>query len=139
VSRPELHIEGNPQPSRVRQATPIDRIMEAVEWKPLPAPIGDEAKGLYATHDGVLAIGGLRFRCYQLNDGQRLLDADDVERVFDVQLAVNRLPDYKAAAAALAELVAAYYDDSDMRDARALDEARATLARLREGEAAHVG
>jgi len=37
---------------------------------------------LYATHEGVLAIGTFRFKVYQLNNGERVLDAKDVEQFF---------------------------------------------------------
>lgn len=60
---------------------PIEILLERLDWKRLPAPEGTD--GLYATHEGVLEIGELHLRCYMLNDGQRVFDADDIHRAFD--------------------------------------------------------
>lgn len=35
--------------------------------------------GLYATHEGVFEFGGARLRCYRLNDGRAIFDAEDFE------------------------------------------------------------
>jgi hypothetical protein len=48
---------------------------------PLEWPEGTPADGLYATHDGYLTVGEMRLHCYQLSDGSRVIDADDVARV----------------------------------------------------------
>lgn len=61
--------------------TPIESIMDRLEWKPVVHEV--EPKGLYATHEGVLEIAGSKFRCYQLSDGNRVIDADDVEKFFN--------------------------------------------------------
>lgn len=42
----------------------------------------EKPTGRYATHQGVLTIEGHRLRCYQLNDGTRVFDAEDVEAFF---------------------------------------------------------
>lgn len=61
---------------------PIDRIMRMVEWKALPMPTG-EVDLPFATHEGVLDIGGFQFRAYQLNTGQRILNYEDVVAFFN--------------------------------------------------------
>lgn len=56
------------------------RLMANVVWTPCDvSPVGGE---LVATHEGVLNIVGVAIRCYQLSDGRRVLDGDDVERLF---------------------------------------------------------
>ena len=71
---------------------PIDRLMETVEWKEL-APengIGFDDDGLpWATHEGVLQIGELRLRCYRLNTGQAIFNAEDMDAFFDGMLSSN--------------------------------------------------
>lgn len=61
--------------------TPIDSMLETVAWQ---ATNAQPSGGLYATHSGVLEIEsiGLRMRCYRLNDGQTVFDADDFQRFF---------------------------------------------------------
>lgn len=62
---------------------PIDILVGAVEMTPLPVDDEPRADGLlHATHEGVLEIGELTIRVWQLSDGQRVLDAGDVERFF---------------------------------------------------------
>lgn len=56
----------------------IEVLINAVEMTPLPPQDPAEALELpYATHEGYLQIGDISIRCYQLNDGRRLLDAND--------------------------------------------------------------
>lgn len=64
--------------------TPIDAAMDAmVIWKETGAQPGND--GLpYATHYGVLHIGELEFRVYQLNTGQRVIDAEDMRAFFEI-------------------------------------------------------
>lgn len=64
--------------------TPIDQMMNAVEWQPVEGEMVADDGLPYATHTGVLNIGGFAFKCYQLNTGQRLIDAEDMERFFGV-------------------------------------------------------
>lgn len=67
-------------------SVPIDTMLAAVEWKAIDltgCSFVGEPDALYATHEGVLELGDLRLRCYTLNDGQRVFDADDLARFFD--------------------------------------------------------
>ena len=60
-----------------RVTTPIDRFMGAVEWTETGQQPNDE--GLpYATHEGVMNIGGVKLRVYVLNTGQRVINGDDL-------------------------------------------------------------
>ena len=67
--------------------TPIQKMLDQVEWKeiinpsePELTPINDDLP--YATHMGVLDIGEFQFKVYQLNDGQRVIDEEDIKKFF---------------------------------------------------------
>ena len=62
-------------------SAPIEMMLSGVTWKERTGEIPpDNEGGLYATHEGVLIIMDVSFRCYRLNNGQAVLDADDVHR-----------------------------------------------------------
>jgi len=66
-------------------STPIEMMLDGVAWTAIPAEDGAArpSGGLpRATHEGVLEIFGKRLRCYRLDDGMCVLDADDVVEVF---------------------------------------------------------
>lgn len=64
-------------------STPMERALEQVEWIATEAIDENSAEGLpMATHSGVLKIGGFDLRCYRLNDGRAIFDAEDVQRFF---------------------------------------------------------
>lgn len=60
--------------------TPIENIMDHVEWEKIEPDGHQEDNSLpYATHKGILDFGeGLKIRCYILNNGKRILDAEDM-------------------------------------------------------------
>ena len=58
---------------------PVDLMLDAVDWQPLPEFDG---VGLHATHEGHINFGELRLKCYVLSDGQRVFDADSMEEFF---------------------------------------------------------
>lgn len=75
------------QPSTGR--APIDDLLDEVEWREIPivhVSMADDPDALYATHEGTLAVAGLELRCYVLNDGQRVFDADALAAAFAAQL-----------------------------------------------------
>lgn len=59
----------------------MNAMLDRLEWKSRegPPPEGDLP---YATHEGVFRVGDFEFRVSQLNTGQRVIDADDLERFF---------------------------------------------------------
>lgn len=65
-------------------STPVEKLLDAVEWEPTPVATGEvpAPAGLYATHTGTLRIGSFSFRCFQLSDGRRVLHEDDVAWFF---------------------------------------------------------
>ena len=60
---------------------PIDIILDRVKWLPVPVP--EEAPDMpYTTYEGTLNFLGHDFKVYQLSNGQRVFDAEDLERFF---------------------------------------------------------
>lgn len=59
--------------------------MDAVKWKVIPKYelLSSEETGIYATHQGWFEIAGYRIKCYQLNDGTRVFDADSLAGLFN--------------------------------------------------------
>ena len=55
---------------------PLDHLLNQVAWEVVPHETKPE--GRYATHSGELSIMGHRFKCYRLNTGEAVFDADDV-------------------------------------------------------------
>jgi hypothetical protein len=65
----------------VRSIESIQKLLEEVAWTPLPHPMlptGGDPDVPYATHEGQLAFGDARLRVYLLNDGERIINADDL-------------------------------------------------------------
>jgi hypothetical protein len=64
--------------------TPAEAMMNTVEWEVIELDANMLANdGIpYATHEGILNIGGFDFKCYQLSDGRRVFDAESVHRFF---------------------------------------------------------
>ena len=65
--------------------TPIEMMLDGVTW----VQAGDKPDGPdnhdgvpYATHEGVLDIMGHKMRCYRLNTGITVFDADDLSAMF---------------------------------------------------------
>lgn len=64
-------------------STPIDMILNGVEWIAAEPPDTTDDGIPYATHSGMLRVGEFELRCYQLSDGQRIFDADDLATFFN--------------------------------------------------------
>lgn len=63
--------------------TPIEIMLDAIEWKSIEREGNIEGDLPYATHEGVLVIGGMSLRVYQLNTGERVIEEDDLVKFFD--------------------------------------------------------
>lgn len=67
--------------------TPIEMMLDGVTWVQTTGsstdnkPTGDKDE-LYATHEGVFEFMGHKMRCYRLNTGQAVFNADDFEDFF---------------------------------------------------------
>ena len=64
--------------------TPVDLLLDQLEYASVePREHPDmESKMPYVTHEGVLEIMEAKLRVYMLSDGQRVIDASDVESFF---------------------------------------------------------
>lgn len=62
--------------------TPIERMLEAVEWEACPAPEKIEPELPYATHHGIISFAGSSLRVYQLSNNQRVIDDGDLAKFF---------------------------------------------------------
>jgi hypothetical protein len=61
--------------------SPIAMALDDVDWVKCP-DWGHENDEVWATHEGVLRLGEIEFKCYTLNTGERVFAADDIERFF---------------------------------------------------------
>lgn len=53
-----------------------------VDWASVEAPANPEGMP-YPTHQGILDIMGHQFRCYRLNTGEAIINADDFAAFFN--------------------------------------------------------
>jgi hypothetical protein len=67
--------------------SPIETMLDGVQWMAREDQPGATDGTPYATHEGVLEILGHKLRCYRLNTGQTVFNADDVNAFFGAQLA----------------------------------------------------
>lgn len=58
---------------------PMQFAMDDVKWEPTNQTAPEDGSR-YATHSGVWSFMGATLRVYQLNTGERVIDADDLER-----------------------------------------------------------
>lgn len=59
----------------------IDTLLNAIDWKPVPhnPEVCSQVADLpFVTYEGKLEIAGKTLRCYQLSDGRRIVDAEDM-------------------------------------------------------------
>lgn len=59
----------------------IDMMLENATWTRIEAPPITDGS-VYATHSGVLTIGELTLRCWQLSDGRRVIDGQSMAELF---------------------------------------------------------
>jgi hypothetical protein len=55
-----------------------------VQWEIIDPPVQSERNDSvpHATHRGVVELGPFRLRVYQLSNGMRLIDAEDLAKLF---------------------------------------------------------
>lgn len=63
---------------------PIEMIFDGLTWTAIPgaAGVGDDDGIPYATHQGVISLAGFELTVFQLNNGQRVFSADDLQKLF---------------------------------------------------------
>jgi hypothetical protein len=63
---------------------PMDKLLDAVSWQKLPGKWPFKSDTPFATHGGFLTIGPVTLKVYQLNDGRRVIAADDLKNIFGI-------------------------------------------------------
>lgn len=62
--------------------TPIEMMLDGVQWVAAEQAQASEDGTPWATHEGVLEIGAASLRCYRLNTGQAVFNSEDVHAFF---------------------------------------------------------
>jgi len=61
----------------------MEAFLDTLKWKTLPPSNADDGSGLpHATHEGMIEIGSIRLRVYQLSTGERVIHEDDLAKFF---------------------------------------------------------
>ena len=66
----------------------MEELMDNLVWERIELPTPEKRLGglPVATHQAVLEIAGCKIKCYQLSDGQRVVDVTDVNALFGADL-----------------------------------------------------
>ena len=56
----------------------MSHLLDNVKWEVVPPPTDNHDNLPYPTHEGVLEIAGHKLKCFVLNTGERVIDADSV-------------------------------------------------------------
>ena len=64
---------------------PIDRMLSQIEWQKVDHIPPDTYSLPYVTHCGVLVIGDINLKVYQLNNGKRIIDEEDLNRFLGIE------------------------------------------------------
>lgn len=67
----------------IMDKTPIDLMLDKIDWIKYEDEERHNSELPYAIHSGILRIGDIKLKCYRLNNGMAVFDADDVEKFFD--------------------------------------------------------
>lgn len=60
----------------------LNALLDTVEWTAQPKP-GESIDLPWATHTGVLSIGGIELECAVLSDGQRVFTGELIEEMVE--------------------------------------------------------
>lgn len=71
-----------PYPQKIMKR-PIDKLFDTVQWVRLSPIVLTGGYVPYATHSGILHVGELEFKVYQLSNGQRVIAEEDMIKFFD--------------------------------------------------------
>lgn len=63
--------------------TPIEMMMDGVQWKAVEEPEPDDSGLPHVTHQGELELLGVKVICCTLSTGQRIIDADSMHLLFE--------------------------------------------------------
>jgi hypothetical protein len=62
---------------RNKRARDLEALLDQVEWVAYDGPAG-AGSPLHATHKSCICVEDVQIACYQLQDGRRIFDAEDV-------------------------------------------------------------
>jgi hypothetical protein len=64
---------------------PLDIMLDNIDWKPINPDVvySSSCTPPVATYQGILKIGDLELRVYQLSNGQRVIAEEDLVRFFE--------------------------------------------------------
>ncbi len=62
--------------------TPIETMLDTVDFKPVEAPTVIDPNIPYVTHAGVLRIGEIEIEAFVLSNGQRIITEEGIKKVF---------------------------------------------------------
>jgi hypothetical protein len=65
-------------PASADERSAVKVLLDRVDWQPVPQEIQRPIDMPHVTHEGILKIAGLTLRVYQLSDGQRVIDANEI-------------------------------------------------------------
>lgn len=67
----------------------MDKLLDVVNWEDVPAPGPGASAEPYVTMQGILDLpsAGLKVRCYQLSNGIRILNKEDLDKFFGTDVA----------------------------------------------------
>ncbi len=63
--------------------------LDQVEWQEIKTPDVIDGSFPHATHEGIFRVGEFEFHVAQLNTGERIIVAEDIEHFFDALLMVG--------------------------------------------------
>ena len=67
-------------PQQVKKT--MDALLDTVEWREVEiAMYADDDTMPYVTHEGVLDVGGMKLKVFQLSDGHRVIEAASMDRL----------------------------------------------------------
>jgi Flp pilus assembly protein CpaB len=65
--------------------TPFEKLLKNIDWKAVEKSTDEKKDGLpYVTHEATLTIFNKKLKCYQLSDGNQIIDKDDMESFFRI-------------------------------------------------------
>jgi hypothetical protein len=65
---------------------PIEMMIDGLVWREVHSTLdhGDDLP--FVTHEGTLELQGITLRVLQLSNGQRVIDSEDLDRLFGMML-----------------------------------------------------
>ena len=69
--------------------TPMDHILDQLEWKKVQCDENSNDDIPYVTHEGIIKLPFgdelIKLKVYQLSDGNRVIDENDLNKLFGIE------------------------------------------------------